>query len=223
MQRYMHQHVVLHPRAVREKRRSVRRIVIRNDAVCHRCHCERVRLHLEVRVRRPEPLIIAFLNVLSERLAEKLPPRIAQGVDRDAAERAAEVVAQEPMAAQMVADLAEADGYEVNFGGGGIAYDELLGAVQEQQPDVLLMFSSCAADAPDIRRLIDTIRAIGACPNTQIAVGGGVFARAEGLAEEIGADLWSHSPAEMIAQMNAQPERRATPEQRTVGQNRAAA
>ncbi len=127
------------------------------------------------------------------------------------------------LAAQMVADLAEADGYEVSFGGGGIAYDELLGAVQEQRPDVLLMFSSCAADAPDIRRLIDTIRAIGACPNTQIAVGGGVFARAEGLAEEIGADLWSHSPAEMIAQMNTQPARRATPEQRTVGRNRAAA
>jgi methanogenic corrinoid protein MtbC1 len=127
------------------------------------------------------------------------------------------------LAAQMVADLAEADGYEVSFGGGGIAYDELLGAVQEQQPDVLLMFSSAASDAPNIRRLIDTIRSIGACPDTQIAVGGGVFTRAQGLAEEIGADLWSNSPADMIARMNAEPTRRATADQRTVGQSRAAA
>ena len=127
------------------------------------------------------------------------------------------------LAAQMVADLAEAGGYTVTFGGGGIAYDELLAAVQNQQPDVLLMFSSSASDAPNIRRLIDTIREVGACPNTQIAVGGGVFNRAEGRAEEIGADIWSDTPDGMIHCMNAQPDRRATPEQRTVGQARSAA
>ncbi|MCH2139791.1 MAG: cobalamin B12-binding domain-containing protein [Phycisphaerales bacterium] len=127
------------------------------------------------------------------------------------------------LAAQMVADLAEAGGYTVTFGGGGIAYDELLAAVQNQQPDVLLMFSSSASDAPNIRRLIDTIREVGACPNTQIAVGGGVFNRAEGLAEEIGADIWSDTPDGMIHCMNSQPDRRATPEQRTVGQARSAA
>ena len=127
------------------------------------------------------------------------------------------------LAAQMVADLAEAGGYHVSFGGGGIAYDELLAAVQEQCPNVLLMFSSAATDAPNIRRLIDTIRTVGACPNTQIAVGGGVFSRAEGLAEEIGADIWSDTPAGMIHSMNTQPERRATAEQRTVGQSRTAA
>ena len=95
--------------------------------------------------------------------------------------------------------------------------------MQEQRPDVLLMFSSAASDAPNIRRLIDTIREVGACPNTQIAVGGGVFNRAEGLAEEIGADIWSDTPAGMITCMNTQPERRATAEQRTVGQSRQAA
>jgi len=127
------------------------------------------------------------------------------------------------LAAQMVADLAEAGGYSVSFGGGGIAYDELLGAVQEQRPDVLLMFSSAACDAPNIRRLIDTIREVGACPETQIAVGGGVFSRADGLAQEIGADIWSDTPAGMIKCMNTEPERRATAEQRTVGRTRAAA
>ncbi|MDP7028808.1 MAG: B12-binding domain-containing protein [Phycisphaerales bacterium] len=127
------------------------------------------------------------------------------------------------LAAQIVADLAEAGGYTVSFGGGGIAYDELLSAVQEQQPDVLLMFSSAASDAPNIRRLIDTLREVGACPNTQIAVGGGVFNRAEGLAEEIGADIWSDTPAGMLHSIETQPTRRATAEQRTVGQARTAA
>jgi len=127
------------------------------------------------------------------------------------------------LAAQMVADLAEAQGWTVNFGGGGIAYDELLSAVQEQRPDVLLMFSSAAADAPNIRRLIDTIREVGACPNTQIAVGGGVFNRADGLAEEIGADIWSDTPRGMIECMSTQSGRRMTPEQRTVGRTRHAA
>ena len=91
------------------------------------------------------------------------------------------------------------------------------------RPNVLLMFSSAASDAPNIRRLIDTIRTVGACPGTQIAVGGGVFNRAEGLAEEIGADIWSDTPAGMIHSMNTQPERRATEDQRTVGQARTAA
>ena len=90
-----------------------------------------------------------------------------------------------------MADLAEADGYEVRFGGGGVAADEILAEVGEHRPDILLLFGSGASDAPHIRQIIDTVRSVGSCPNTQIAVGGGVFARATGLAEEIGADLWA--------------------------------
>jgi methanogenic corrinoid protein MtbC1 len=127
------------------------------------------------------------------------------------------------LAAQVVADLAEADGYEVYFGGGGVANDEILAEVGEQRPDILLMFSSAPSDAPSIRQLIDSIRGVDSCPTMQIAVGGGVFNRAEGLAEEIGADLWARSPAELLQKLVAQADRRATAEQRTVGRNRRAA
>jgi methanogenic corrinoid protein MtbC1 len=120
----------------------------------------------------------------------------------------------------MVANLTEAAGYEVFFAGGGIANDEILAAVGEQRPDVLLMFASSPCDAPNIRVLIDTIREVGACPDMQIVVGGGVFNRAEGLAEEIGADLWAKEPFELIEKLHAQRDRRAAPEQRTVGRNR---
>lgn len=82
------------------------------------------------------------------------------------------------------------------------------------------MFCSAAADLPGIRGLIDTLRDVNACPETQIVVGGGVFNRAEGLAEEIGADLWASTPLDLVESIVHDPDQRATPEQRTVGRIR---
>ncbi|MEO1130913.1 MAG: cobalamin-dependent protein, partial [Planctomycetota bacterium] len=127
------------------------------------------------------------------------------------------------LGAQMATDLLEREGYTISFAGGGIANDEILGEVQEKQPDVLLLFASAPCDLPNIRELIDTLGEIGACRDTQIVVGGGVFNRAEGLAEEIGADLWATDPADLVEVMMLEPERRATPDQRTVGRKRNAA
>ena len=121
------------------------------------------------------------------------------------------------LAAQIVADLCEADGYSVRFGGGGIAGDEILAEVNERKPDVLVMFSSAPSDAPHIRGIIDTIRTVDACPDLQIAVGGGIFNRVDGLAEEIGADIWACSPDDMLYEMEHSADRRATSDQRTVG------
>ncbi len=126
------------------------------------------------------------------------------------------------LAAQMAVDLLEAGGFEMTFAGGGIPMDEVLGRIHEQRPDVLLLFASAPSDLPEIRAMIDQLREIGACPDLQIVVGGGVFNRAEGLAEEIGADLWASDPLELVDEMLAQPDRRATPEQRTVGRSRRA-
>lgn len=126
------------------------------------------------------------------------------------------------LAGSIAADLAEADGYDVYFGGGGVANDEILSEVGEHRPDILLMFSSSPGDAPNIRVLIDSIRGVGACPGMQIVVGGGVFNRAEGLAAEIGADLWARTPFELLERLQGEPHRRAMPEQRTVGRSRKA-
>jgi methanogenic corrinoid protein MtbC1 len=116
--------------------------------------------------------------------------------------------------------MAEARGFTTHFGGGGIANDELLAELNERKPDVVMFFSSTADDAPRIRELIDKVREIGACPNVQFAVGGGIFARASGLAEEIGADLWAHTPLEMLQTLMTEPQRRATPAQQTVGRQK---
>ena len=119
------------------------------------------------------------------------------------------------LGAQMAIDLLEANGYDITFSGGGIASDEILAQVQETQPEKLLMFCAAPDDLSTLRGLIDTIREIGACPNLQIIVGGGVFNRADGLAEEIGADLWAANPLELIDIINENPDHRAqknTPE-----------
>jgi methanogenic corrinoid protein MtbC1 len=126
----------------------------------------------------------------------------------------------EELAGQLMADLAEADGYEVLFAGGGVAADEILAEVAERGIDILLLFASAAQDAPGIRQLIDTVRSVNACPNLQIVVGGGVFNRADGLAEEIGADLWARDPEELLAKLVEHRARRAGVEQRTVGRTR---
>jgi methanogenic corrinoid protein MtbC1 len=104
----------------------------------------------------------------------------------------------EELAAQMAVDLLEAQGFDVTFTGGGIPADEILAQVQNRQPDVLLLFASAASDLPGVRTIIDTLKEIGACRHTQVVVGGGVFNRADGLAEEIGAHQWAYSPADLV-------------------------
>ena len=102
------------------------------------------------------------------------------------------------LGAQMMADLFESDGWEVRFVGGGLTNDEILAYVNEYAPDLLLIYGIIPKQAPDVRRLIDIIKDIHAWPNMRIMVSGGVFSRAEGLWEEIGADLFATTAIEAI-------------------------
>ena len=124
------------------------------------------------------------------------------------------------LGAQMGVDLLEAHGFRVRFAGGGVPADEIQHLVQQDRPDVLLMFCSAPSDLPHIRMLIDNLHEVGASTDTQIAVGGGVFNRADGLAEEIGADHWATEPLALVQMLLEEPETRATEDQRTVGRKR---
>ena len=126
----------------------------------------------------------------------------------------------EEISGLIAADLLEADGYNVMFGGGGIANDEIIEQVGELKIDVLVIFGAAASTVPFTRVLIDRLHDIGVCPDLQIAVGGGVFNRAEGLAEEIGADVWATAPDELVSELNENSSRRMTADQRTVGRRR---
>ena len=124
------------------------------------------------------------------------------------------------LAGQMAADLLEANGYDVYFAGGGVANDEIIQQIGELDPAVVAMFGSTPRDLPYIRGLIDALHDLGVCPETQIVVGGGVFNRAEGLAAEIGADLWAKTPSELVQMMRRSPQQRMAGDQRTVGRRR---
>jgi len=124
------------------------------------------------------------------------------------------------LGAQMAVDLLETAGFKVCFVGGGIANDEILGRLHEDQPSILLMFCSAPGDLPNLRQLVDTLREIAACNSMQIAVGGGVFNRADGLAEELGADLWGANPLEIVQRLIDEPAKRAAAGQRTVGRTK---
>ncbi len=126
----------------------------------------------------------------------------------------------EELAAQIVADLLEARGFEVYYAGGGISNDEVVAQVGELEINVLVVFGAVASTVPQTRLLIDRLHDIGVCPDLQIVVGGGVFNRAEGLAEEIGSDVWANDPAQIVDTICERPTQRMSPSQRTVGRRR---
>lgn len=112
----------------------------------------------------------------------------------------------EELAGQMACDLLEAAGFSVTFGGGGIPADEILAQVQTTRPDILVLFASAASDLPGVRAIIDSLKDNGSCRSTRVVVGGGVFSRAVGLAEEIGASACAYSPADLVDLLTLPPE-----------------
>jgi len=102
------------------------------------------------------------------------------------------------LGAQMTADLFESDGWDVRFLGGGLTNDDILEFINDYAPDVLLIYGTGPKQAPDIRKLIDTIKGVNAYPDMKIMVSGGLFNRAEGLWEEIGADMFAETAVEAV-------------------------
>ncbi len=102
------------------------------------------------------------------------------------------------LGAQIMADLFESDGWGVKFLGGGLTNDDILAFVHAHGPDILLIYGTAPKQAPGIRQLIDTINEVNAWPSLHIMVSGGVFNRAEGLWQEIGADLFAPTAQQAV-------------------------
>jgi methanogenic corrinoid protein MtbC1 len=126
----------------------------------------------------------------------------------------------EELGGQLCADLFESEGYAVRFAGGGVPEDEVLKLVGEFRPDLLLMFGTLPSGVPAVRKLIDYLREVNSCPDMQVMCCGGIYKRAEGLAEEIGADLYAPDAATAVHIAADHPTRKATVDQQTVGRTR---
>ncbi len=125
----------------------------------------------------------------------------------------------EELGGQICSDLFEADGWTVKFAGGGVPEDEVLKLIGDTRPDLLVLFATLPTGMPAVRKLIDYLREVNSCPNMQILCAGGIYKRAEGLAEEIGADLYASDAASAVAVANSHPTRKASVDQQTVGRS----
>ena len=102
------------------------------------------------------------------------------------------------LGAQMMTDLFESNGWDVRFLGGGLTNDDILSFTNEYGPDILLIYGTGPKQAPGVRRLIDTIKSVNAWPHMLIMVSGGLFNRAEGLWQEMEADLYAETALEAL-------------------------
>ena len=102
------------------------------------------------------------------------------------------------LGAQIMSDLFESDGWDTRMLGGSVNNDDVLEFVQIWSPDILLFYGVNGKGAPQLRNLIDRIKTINAWPDMKIMLSGGVFNRAEGLWEEIGADLYAPNASEAV-------------------------
>lgn len=126
----------------------------------------------------------------------------------------------EELGAQITCDLFEAQGWSVWFLGGGVPNDEILQFVGKVTPDVLCVYGTQPAGVPNTRNLVELIRSVGVCSEMQILVVGGVFNRAEGLAEEIRADLYASDGEKALASVEEHPVRVPRPDVPQPGRRR---
>jgi len=144
-----------------------------------------VQEHLATRINR----------TIVDQLQNKLPHRPSTG--KKIVICCAQDELQE-LGAQITADMFESAGWEVRFIGGGLTNDDILEYVNDYAPDILLIYGTSPKQAPDVRRLIDTLRSVNAHPHMKIMLSGGVFNRAEGLWEEIGADMFAETAVKAV-------------------------
>jgi len=123
------------------------------------------------------------------------------------------------LGAQMMTDLFESNGWEVRFLGGGLTNDDILSYTNEYSPDILLIYGTSPKQAPGVRRLIDTIKSVNAWPNMRIMVSGCLFNRAEGLWQEMEADLFAETALEAL-QVASNDNPVAQCEQRTINRRK---
>lgn len=118
---------------------------------------------------------------------------------------------QAELGGQMTSDLFESDGWQCRFLGGSVNNEDILEYVHEYAPNVLLLYGFNGKDAPVVRGIIDRIRQINAWPEMKVMLSGGVFSRAEGLWEEIGADLYAETASEAVYIASLQGEQLPAP------------
>lgn len=173
---------------------------------------------------RDDRVTLGQLN-MATRLNRSITDQLTAALDRTAVNGKRVLVfcgndEPEELGGQICADMFDAAGYTVRFAGGGVPEDEVLKFIGDFRPDLLVMFGTLASGVPAVRKLIDYLRDVNSCPDMQIMCAGGIYKRAEGLSEEIGADLYAADAQQAVEVAGIDTTRRATVDQQTVGRMR---
>ncbi|HAL45821.1 MAG: hypothetical protein A2Y12_02760 [Planctomycetes bacterium GWF2_42_9] len=162
------------------------------------------RLYREDKITSVQEHLATRINrTIVDQLQNKLPKQAATAKKVIVCSSSKEIC---ELGAQMVTDMFESAGWNVRFIGGGLTNDDILTYVNEFGPDVLVVYGTEPSDTPQVRNIIDRVREVNAWPNMKIMLCGGVFGRAEGLWEEIGADLYAPTPSKAVELASAQNE-----------------
>jgi len=146
-----------------------------------------------------------IVNQLQNKLPHRPPKNKKVAIVTEASEQA-------ELGGQMINDLFESDGWDTRFLGGTVNHDDIMAFVHSYGPDILLLYGFNGKDAPAIRSLIDTIRGVNAFPDMKIMLSGGIFSRAEGLWEEIGADIYAETASEAVMMAQLPPDQLPKPD-----------
>ena len=104
------------------------------------------------------------------------------------------------MAARMVADLFENDGWDTIYLGAAVPEDALLEAVRENMPDLITLSVTMPQHLIDCKQVVEAIRQ--EFPNIKIAVGGKAFESTDQIWKKWPIDLYARDAKELIKQAN---------------------
>jgi methanogenic corrinoid protein MtbC1 len=105
--------------------------------------------------------------------------------------------------ANLVADVLEADGWDVCFLGTNVPLAGILTALETHHAAVLGISATMLFSLPQVRELIAAVRARFGPHSPRIVVGGGAFRQLPYLAAELGADGSATDVREVSAMMQA--------------------
>lgn len=93
--------------------------------------------------------------------------------------------------ANMIADVLESDGWDVQFLGTNMPHEGILKAVEEHQAALLGISATMLFNIPYVERLIRDVRQRFGAQVPRIVVGGGAFRSSQGLYRQVDADLFA--------------------------------
>ena len=102
---------------------------------------------------------------------------------------------------RMICDLLELHGWDATYLGAAVPQDSLVAMVLRDRPDVLALSASLAPHLPQLRALIQALRAATGEAAPYIMVGGRLFLDDDTLAHRVGADVMAYDASDAVQRL----------------------